>query len=471
MVTSIDDPHFESFAHAKLQSERVRLLCMLGFMTLFLTVGVYRIIQPADGGPMVGWVLLGAAIACFLYEWLMLQKVRRCIAISTDLSDTAWRLHVTIECCFPLIAIIGVRYAAPINPFTLLVSPAYPFIMILVSTAVLHLDRKLTLLTGIIGTLNYTLAIAFVFATRDVAHTNPHPTAMYVTLAIVLAMATVASAFVTDRVRNYVDLAVRELELRRQKDRLDRDIAMAREIQQGLLPNETPQLAGYDIAAHSEPADQTGGDYYDWQVIDEHRIVISLADVTGHGIGPALVTAACRAYVRATLTGDIAPSNVITRVNELLHDDLPAGRFVTFALIELNTRTHTARLMAAGHGPTFFIQHNGDEVQTLLPQGMPMGIDLNLGLDEPIEIAMQPGDAMVMLTDGFFEWSDLNGKQFGIDRLRQVMHNSREHAADAIIAKMDQAIRRFTNRPDQDDDMTAVVIRRLPTNAAPELQT
>ena len=113
---------------------------------------------------------------------------------------------------------------------------------------------------------------------------------MYFNLAIMLLLATVAAVFVAGQVRTYVAAAVREMQTRREHDRLERDLEIAGEIQQGLLPPAMPQLEHYQFAAVCRSAEQTGGDYFDWQEISRQRVVFSVGDVTGHGVGPALVT-------------------------------------------------------------------------------------------------------------------------------------------------------------------------------------
>lgn len=461
-MAKFSEEQFESFVSAKLQSERVRSLCTLLFFALFMLLGVFRIVNPVGGEPSVGWVVLGISFAYVIYEWLVVRLIRNGIEQRKDLSQLQWRLHSVAECLYPIVCIVAVRFSSEINPFTLLVSPAYPFIIVLIAVAILHLNRNLTILTGIAGTLGYLFAVLLFFATKTETEINPHPVGMYGMLTMMLAVATMVSAFVTDRIRNYVALAVAEMDARRQRDQMERDLELAREIQQSLLPEKTPTLVGYDIAAHSEPADQTGGDYYDWQLINDTRIIVSLADVTGHGVGPALVTAACRAYVRSTVSADVSPHDVIEKVNGLLNEDMPAGKFVTFAMIDLDTASHQAVLLAAGHGPTLLVRAKTGEIDSVSAQGLPMGISSDHMFDQAISFEFEPGDLIVLFTDGFFEWANEDGKQFGLDRLRAVVTENREQSAAEIISEMDKAIRKFIGNRRQDDDMTAVVIRRLP---------
>ena len=275
-----------------------------------------------------------------------------------------------------------------------------------------------------------------------------------------LGIATAASAFVARQVRSYVLAAVREMEIRKQRDRLKHDLDVAKRIQESLLPGSMPDFAGYQFAAVSRPADETGGDYYDWQEIGPQRAVFSLGDVTGHGIGPALVTAACRAYVRAILGKESPPAAVLRLVNTLLIADLPDGRFVTLALVDLNAETHQVRLLSAGHGPTLFVRGSDGEVREIDSQGLPLGLYEDGMLEEAVQFSLDPGDLIVLCSDGFFEPANSAGEEFGIDRLADVLRTNRHESATRLVELMENEVRQFVGDMPQPDDMTALIIKR-----------
>src|SRR5262249_15242367 len=152
------------------------------------------------------------------------------------------------------------------------------------------------------------------------------PRVGYVNCAFLLLITGLAGAWVAREIRRHVEAALGEAEARRQVERMERDLSVARSIQRALPPHAAPQSPGFAIAGWNRPADETGGDYYDWQALPDGNWIVTLADVSGHGIGPALVTAACRAYVRASGAerGDLA--SLTGRINRLLADDLPGGR-------------------------------------------------------------------------------------------------------------------------------------------------
>ena len=262
-------------------------------------------------------------------------------------------------------------------------------------------------------------------------------------------------------------MMARQARMERERVRIDHDLNIARTIQQGLLPQTIPKFAEYDIAGWSQPADATGGDYYDWQELPDRRLAVSLADVTGHGIGPALVTAVCRAYSRASLVGSIEIGPVLTRVNALLHEDLPPDRFVTFVVAILDSENHKAELMSAGHGPILFYRASDHTISALDAHDIPLGVTGALVYETSDCFLLEPGDMIVLVTDGFFEWNNPDGELFGTDRLSSAIRNLAEEKASTIIERLYRSVAEFANGVEQDDDLTAVVIKRRRSNEGP----
>jgi serine phosphatase RsbU (regulator of sigma subunit) len=267
----------------------------------------------------------------------------------------------------------------------------------------------------------------------------------------------------TADLRSHVErLAVEKAE----RQRIEHDLDIARRIQQGLLPTAKPELKDYDIAGWSRAADKTGGDYYDWQRLPDGRLLISLADVSGHGIGPALVAAVCRAYARASVTAhehDLA--RIVDRLNELLVDDMPEGRFVTFAGVLLDPQRHRAHMMSAGHGPLFRCIAAGGKLIESDADGLPLGLISGNEYGPAHEFALEPGDAVLLVTDGLFEWSNAEGDSFGLGRLRAAIRDLAPLSADDMIQGLYERAREYAGRIPQADDVTIVVVRRGSTNS------
>ncbi len=245
------------------------------------------------------------------------------------------------------------------------------------------------------------------------------------------------------------------------KQKLEHDLDIARSIQQQLLPDAMPQAAGFDIAGWNKPADQTGGDAFDFMTLEDGRVVIMIADATGHGIGPALVIAECRALLRATAKSSDDPNQVMGGVNDLLVEDLPADRFVTCFFGLLDPARGTLDYCSAGHGPLFHYRASTDEFTELAATGLPLGLVPNVAFDTVEPIHFEPQDMMILVTDGLFEWVGPDDEQFGTERLRATVRSCRERSASEIIQELYAAVRRFGGGKRQADDLTAVVIKKL----------
>lgn len=262
----------------------------------------------------------------------------------------------------------------------------------------------------------------------------------------------------TADLRSVVDrLAVEKSE----RQRIEHDLDIARRIQQGLLPTAKPDLAEYDIAGWSQAANKTGGDYYDWQRLPDGRILVSLADVSGHGIGPALVAAVCRAYARASVAANENDlDRIVNRLNDLLVEDMPDGRFVTFAGVLLDPVRHRAQMLSAGHGPLFRCLFAAGELMESGADGLPLGLMPESDYGPGDEFALDPGDSVLLVTDGLFEWTSATGEAYGLERLRTSIRSLAASPADDMIHGLYREARQFVGDVDQADDVTIVVVRR-----------
>jgi len=284
--------------------------------------------------------------------------------------------------------------------------------------------------------------------------------AVYFVYAGAIFLGGIVAAVVAGRLHVYVTAALSEAELRNELDRISHDLTLARSIQQGLLPSRPPQLEEFEIAGWNQPADQTGGDYFDWQELADGRIAISLGDATGHGIGPALVSASCRAYARASVLAENGQSNLLNRLNQLLANDLSANRFITFAVVFLDPVRFQINVLSAGHGPILYYRRATGEIESLEAQGIPLGMIASINYERGTQRQLEPGDMLVLVTDGFYEWEDPQGSEFGIERLEAVIRQSRDCSAEEVIERLRAAVLAFCKGTRQKDDLTAVVIKR-----------
>jgi serine phosphatase RsbU (regulator of sigma subunit) len=244
-------------------------------------------------------------------------------------------------------------------------------------------------------------------------------------------------------------------------ERLNGELESARFVQQSLLPRETPEFGDYDLAGYNKPADQTGGDYYNWRQLADGRTVFMLADVTGHGISSALMAAACHAYTQASIAEDSGLEAIVTRINRLLCDDLPSGKLITFVAGILDPGTGCVDLLSAGHAPLLLYSAAEDRVNSFEAHGVPFGIFRSMAYGPAQRIQLAPGDMLVLITDGFFEWTNAQGEDFGFDRLHAAIRAARDSSAADVISSLHAAVASFAGGTAQQDDLTAVVLKRL----------
>lgn len=245
------------------------------------------------------------------------------------------------------------------------------------------------------------------------------------------------------------------------RERLEHDMEVARGIQQGLLPIVPPPIGGFDVAGWSRPADETGGDYYDWQVLPDGRVAVVLADVTGHGLGPALVTAFCRAYARAVFRNHQGLSNAMTELNGLLGADLTDSRFVTLVAAIVSPNCDEVQVLSAGHGPILHYVAATGVVESHDAHAMPLGVIDPFQFEEPQRFVLAKGDVLALTTDGFFEWTDISGQQYGTARLRESLGRHAARGPGSIIDGLVRDVEQFAGVTPQPDDLTAVIIKRM----------
>jgi sigma-B regulation protein RsbU (phosphoserine phosphatase) len=262
----------------------------------------------------------------------------------------------------------------------------------------------------------------------------------------------------TDDLARHIDRLAAEQAAR---ERLERDMQVARDIQQGLLPMLPPPIEGFDVSGWSRPAEQTGGDYYDWQVLPDGRVAIVLADVTGHGLGPALVTAFCRAYARAVFRKHDGLPEAMRELNGLLGTDLTDSRFITLVAAIVVPNTDEVLVLSAGHGPILHYVAATGVVESYPAHAMPLGVMEEFVFDPAQSFVMRPGDVVALTTDGFFEWPQEGGRMYGTQRLCDSLARRAGRGSGSIIDGLVRDVEAFAGGTAQPDDLTAVIIKRL----------
>jgi sigma-B regulation protein RsbU (phosphoserine phosphatase) len=239
-------------------------------------------------------------------------------------------------------------------------------------------------------------------------------------------------------------------------------LALAMEVQQSLLPSETPLVEGLDIAGHSIYCDETGGDYYDFldvSGLSRTTAVIALGDVTGHGIAAALLMATARGILRSRAQAPGSLADLLTHMNTLLVGDTTGGRFMTMFLMTLDGRHHEMRWASAGHDPPFVYDPDTDAF--LVPQGgsIPLGIMPEIEYEEYTISGVKSGQVYLAATDGVWETFNEAREPFGKDRVRELLRKHAHRSAAEISEALRAQLNAFRGEGSQDDDITFVIAK------------
>jgi sigma-B regulation protein RsbU (phosphoserine phosphatase) len=247
-----------------------------------------------------------------------------------------------------------------------------------------------------------------------------------------------------------------------ERQRLKQSLALAMEIQQHLLPTCAPTVAGVGVAGFSDYCDETGGDYFDyprtWEV-PGGRVALTVGDVTGHGIGAALLMSTGRAVLRSHAERDVGPGELLAIVNRHLAHDAPSGKFMTLCYGVLDPRLGTFVYANAGQGGCFVLRAADGRWEELPAAAPPLGVIDGIPFPEARVEGLCPGDVIVLATDGTWETVDAAGRSFGYEGLEAAVRSRAGAGPDAIADAVRIAVETHRGRGPQTDDVTLVVAR------------
>ena len=264
-----------------------------------------------------------------------------------------------------------------------------------------------------------------------------------------------------------VDRELKDAEERRARRAAERallaqeeEFRIAREVQEQLFPAGPPELAGYDIAGASRPATATGGDYFDFIETPKGHLLVVVGDVTGHGLGPAMLMADARAYLRALALSCSNFEDILTQARHLLIEDLGEEHFITLLFAELAPAAGVWTFINAGHPAGYVLAADGRIKAEMAANAAAVGVDRDESRLVPGRIVLEKGDLLLLLTDGILEARSKSGEEFGEQRALEVVRRERGKPSAEIIHALLDAAHRFSEpgNPHQ-DDMTAVIIK------------
>jgi predicted ester cyclase len=242
----------------------------------------------------------------------------------------------------------------------------------------------------------------------------------------------------------------------RERERVEQELRVARSIQQASLPEEVPQLEGWQITPYYRPAREVGGDFYDFHLLSDGRLGVVVGDATGKGVPAALVMATTCGMLRLAAQSYSSPGVMLQRVNEVLCPYIPANMFVTCFYAILDSESGLLRYANAGHDLPYL--HHDGKAKELRARGMPLGLMPGMHYEEK-EIVLQKGDSALLYTDGLVEAHDPQREMFGFPRLQALVseHGEEESLEEALLEELYSFVGEGW---EQEDDITLVTLRR-----------
>ena len=340
----------QAFQEALLKSERKRIFAVISFVLFFALLAALRIF--VFGSAMGRYGLVAAAVL-IAYECVLLRAVGRALRSGQTVARPLWYSGLALESLFPA---TGVAFFAstqlPIHYRPLATPWALAYFPLILVTA-LRLSPWLCCFCGLASAFGYLVAAYFVGWRFDAGNGFSVTETAVPFFALVLFITGILAAGVTVEVRGHLEAALRGAETEHQLKQVEHELQIARSIQQSLLPKLRPQIPGFVLAGWNRSADDTGGDFYDWKRLPNGRWVVSLADVTGHGIGPAMLASVCRAYSRASFNDRDDLSTTLRNINRSFSEDVTPELFATFVAVVFEEGSNLVELLSAGHGPLF----------------------------------------------------------------------------------------------------------------------
>ncbi|MHC2069156.1 PP2C family protein-serine/threonine phosphatase [Bremerella sp. T1] len=252
-------------------------------------------------------------------------------------------------------------------------------------------------------------------------------------------------------------LATENAMLNREVQHSREEMQLAQRVQANLLPKHAPDFPGLDIAFLSRPAEWTSGDYFDFVQIDEDTLIVTVADVCGHGLGPALLMTTSRSYFRGIARTRKECQPIVNTWNHAIAEDIEAGDFMTALVVRLDLAQKRIEYLGAGQNG-LLIQPDGSH-EELERSGPPLGVLDDFQYPGPQALPLESGQILVLCTDGIHETMGHDETQFGTQRIADLISQHRDRNAAELVEKLAAEVRSFAADPRPQDDLTAVVIK------------
>ena len=288
----------------------------------------------------------------------------------------------------------------------------------------------------------------------------------YIVIAFFAAVATgsIATLYRKSEVLDFDSIAPAFARHISERQRLQQELEIARNVQMSFLPKANPSTFKLDIASRCAPALEVGGDYYDFIEIDKGRLGVAVGDVSGKGTQAAFFMTLTKGFLRALAKISNSPSAILSQVNKLFYENVERGVFISMVYGVFDMKRHTLTLARAGHNPVIMRKSKANRVEVVNPMGLALGLDQGATFSKSIQevrITFRPGDLFVFYTDGFPEAMNKTLEEFGEDRLCKTVERYSHQSASEVLEGIFAEMKEFVGKARQHDDMTIVVVKVL----------
>ena len=284
---------------------------------------------------------------------------------------------------------------------------------------------------------------------------------LLVIICFVLLVFGIILVFRKDKFTDYDSITPKFVENITERQRLKKELEVARHVQMSFLPKENPALKGIDIASTCIPAFEVGGDYYDFIRLSKNKLGIIIGDVSGKGTQAAFYMTLTKGFLKAIAKHTDSPAEVLTKMNELFYENVERGRFISMIYAVVDLENKLIRIARAGHNPVIYHDSEG-KLNLISPNGLALGLEkgdlFSKVITESVE-KLESGKTFIFYTDGFTEAVNRKGDEYGLDRMLEIVRSWNYSTASEIKDKMIADVNKFIGKAQQHDDMTMVILK------------
>jgi hypothetical protein len=442
-------------AHAELIANRIRLL-LLAIFTVIAIANV-AVVETETTVINFGALAIGYSYGLTVYFWMRSKGYRPLMKYLTTFLDVL------------LIHLVLFLYTLKDQPSWALKGYVFMVVFPVIMLTIFRYDPKFTLLSGSFAILLYLVLFIVFLLSRSITFGRGYYTELFtpdvtiigqLTKVLILCGFVVIAAYMARYTRRlFVKLVSSETTIRLEVETMERELELASQVQAQLLPKTYPTIEGLQMYGTVLPGRFVGGDYYDFLKISDQSLVLVIADVSGHGVPAALIMAEVRASVHILTSSENGLVEMAKRLNSLLLQSTARKDYVTFFVGEINTRKGILRYINAGHPPP--ILFSDGRPRSLPDRTVGLGLVLRLPRLRIREAPFKPDSMLVSYTDGITERTNMDGEQYGEQRLHAFIKRNADLDAQTFTQKLLDEVRIFGARQDLEDDVTLAVVKRV----------